>query len=72
MRYRSAMPPPNSNLPVETSDIFALYTELRQTRLDLQDRITDLHFRVAYLRLYGIAAASTLFTISLLGLLITR
>lgn len=71
MRYRSAMPQPNSNLPVPTSDIFALCTELRQTRLDLQERITDLHFRIAYLRLYGIAAA-TLFTISVLGLLITR
>lgn len=66
------MPQPNSNPPVTTSDIFALCTELRQTRLDLQERITDLHFRVAYLRLYGIAAAATLFTISVLGLLITR
>jgi hypothetical protein len=60
------MPRPNSDQPVATSDILGLRTELRQAKLDLQDRITDLHLRVAYLRLYGIVAASILF----LGLLI--
>lgn len=66
MRYDGPVPQLHSDSPATTSDFLGLSAELRQARLDLQDRITDLHLRVAYLRLYGIVAASILF----LGLLV--
>lgn len=60
MRYCGAMSQPNSDLPVTRPDLLGLRAELRQTRLDLSDRIMDLQLRIAYLRLYGIVAASIL------------